>query len=152
MKDNKKFDSRVIKNIALLVLLIVVMFLVLRNPMFLSQPVKEFNMNEFVEAVEQGQIDTSTPVVVKGEDKIVEGELKDGTKFTVSFLEDYDITKLLLDNNLPFKVDNQKQSIWIQILVSIIPFIIMIGLFFFMMSQLQGGNSKVLQFGKSKAR
>ncbi|MDY0028206.1 MAG: hypothetical protein RBR58_04320, partial [Candidatus Humimicrobiaceae bacterium] len=132
MKDNKKFDSRVIKNIALLVLLIVVMFLVLRNPMFLSQPVKEFNMNEFVEAVEQGQIDTSTPVVVKGEDKIVEGELKDGTKFTVSFLEDYDITKLLLDNNLPFKVDNQKQSIWIQILVSIIPFIIMIGLFFFM--------------------
>ncbi|MDD5600582.1 MAG: AAA family ATPase, partial [Actinomycetota bacterium] len=128
------------------------MFLVLRNPMFLSQPVKEFNMNEFVEAVEQGQIDTSTPVVVKGEDKIVEGELKDGTKFTVSFLEDYDITKLLLDNNLPFKVDNQKQSIWIQILVSIIPFIIMIGLFFFMMSQLQGGNSKVLQFGKSKAR
>ena len=152
MKDNKKFDSRVIKNIALLVPLIVVMFLVLRNPMFLSQPVKEFNMNEFVEAVEQGQIDTSTPVVVKGEDKIVEGELKDGTKFTVSFLEDYDITKLLLDNDLPFKVDNQKQSIWIQILVSIIPFIIMIGLFFFMMSQLQGGNSKVLQFGKSKAR
>jgi cell division protease FtsH len=152
LKDNKKFDNRVIKNIALLVLLIVIMFLVLRNPMFLSQPVKEFNMNEFVEAVEQDQINTSTPVVVKGEDKIVEGELKDGTKFTVSFLEDYDITKLLLDNDLPFKVDNQKQSIWVQILVSIIPFIILIGLFFFMMSQLQGGNSKVFQFGKSKAR
>ncbi|MDD3819061.1 MAG: ATP-dependent zinc metalloprotease FtsH [Actinomycetota bacterium] len=152
MKDNKKFDNRVIKNIALLVLLIVIMFLVLRNPMFLSQPVKEFNMNEFVEAVEQDQINTSTPVVVKGEDKIVEGELKDGTKFMVSFLEDYDITKLLLDNDLPFKVDNQKQSIWVQILVSIIPFIILIGLFFFMMSQLQGGNSKVFQFGKSKAR
>ena len=137
MKDNKKFDNRVIKNIALLVLLIVIMFLVLRNPMFLSQPVKEFNMNEFVEAVEQDQINTSTPVVVKGEDKIVEGELKDGTKFMVSFLEDYDITKLLLDNDLPFKVDNQKQSIWVQILVSIIPFIILIGLFFFMGPRVQ---------------
>jgi cell division protease FtsH len=59
---------------------------------------------------------------------------------------------LLLANDLPFKVDNQKQSVWIQILVSVIPFIILFGLIFFMMNQLQGGSSKVLQFGKSKAR
>ena len=128
------------------------MFLIFRNPLFLSPVIKEFNLNEFVEAVKQDRISTSTPMVIKGEDKIIEGELKDGTKFKVSFLGDYDVTQLILDNDLPFKVDNQKQSIWIQILVGAIPFIIMFGLIFFMMNQLQGGGSKVLQFGKSKAR
>ncbi len=152
MKNNKGFNSRVFKNIALLILLIAVMFLILRNPLFLSPAVKEFNLNEFVKAVEQGEISASTPMVIKGEDKIIEGELKDGGRFKVSFLGDYDITQLLLDNDLPFKVDNQKQSMWIQILVSAIPFIIIFGLIFFMMNQLQGGGSKVLQFGKSKAR
>jgi len=152
LKNNKGFNRRTFKNIALAILLLVVMFLILRNPLFLSPVVKEFNLDEFVEAVEQEQISTSTPMVIKGEDKIIEGELKDGTKFEVSFLGDYDVTQLLLENNLPFKVDNQKQSVWLQILISAIPFVIMFGLIFFMMNQLQGGGSKVLQFGKSKAR
>ncbi len=152
MKNNKGLNRRGFKNIALLILLIVVVFLILRNPLFLAPQVKEFNMNDFVKAVEEGQISTSTPMVIKGEDRVVEGQLNDGTNFKVSYLADYDITQFLLDNNLPFKVDNQKQSVWIQILVSAIPFIIMFGLIFFMMNQLQGGGSKVLQFGKSKAR
>ena len=152
MKNNKGFSKRGFRNIALLILLIVVVFLILRNPLFLSPTIKEFNLNEFVEAVEQNQISTSTPMIIKGEDKVIEGELKDGTRFKVSFLGDYNITQLLLDNDLPFKVDNQKQSVWLQILVSAIPFLIMFGLIFFMMNQLQGGGSKVLQFGKSKAR
>jgi cell division protease FtsH len=149
---NRGFNSRGFKNIALLILLIVVMFLILRNPLFLSQPVTEFNLDEFVEAVKQGEISTSSPMVIKGEDRIIEGELKDGTRFEVSFLGDYDVTQLLLNNNLSFKIDNQKQSVWLQILISAIPFVIMFGLIFFMMNQLQGGGSKVLQFGKSKAR
>lgn len=149
---NRGFNSRGFKNIALLILLIVVMFLILRNPLFLSQPVTEFNLDEFIEAVEQDEISSSTPMVIKGEDRIVEGELKDGTRFKVSFLGDYDVTQLLLDNNLSFKIDNQKQSIWLQLLINAIPFIIIFGLIFFMMNQLQGGGSKVLQFGKSKAR
>lgn len=152
LKNNKGPSSRGFKSIALLILVIAIMFLIFRNPLFLSPVIKEFNLNEFVEAVKQDRISTSTPMVIKGEDKIIEGELKDGTKFKVSFLGDYDVTQLILDNDLPFKVDNQKQSIWIQILVGAIPFIIMFGLIFFMMNQLQGGGSKVLQFGKSKAR
>ena len=152
LKNNKGSNSRGFKSIALVILVIAIMFLIFRNPLFRSPVITEFNLNEFVEAVNQDKISTSTPMVIKGEDKIIEGELKDGTKFKVSFLGDYDVTQLLLANDLPFKVDNQKQSVWIQILVGAIPFIIMFGLIFFMMNQLQGGGSKVLQFGKSKAR
>lgn len=152
LKNNKGPNSRGFKSIALVILVIAIMFLIFRNPLSRSTVITEFNLNEFVEAVNQDKISTSTPMVIKGEDKIIEGELKDGTKFKVSFLGDYDVTQLLLANDLPFKVDNQKQSVWIQILVSVIPFIILFGLIFFMMNQLQGGSSKVLQFGKSKAR
>lgn len=152
LKNVKGPSSRGFRNIAIIILLIIAMFLIFRSPLFLSPVIKEFNLNEFVEAVKQDRLSTSTPMVIKGEDKIIEGELKDGTKFKVSFLGDYDVTQLLLDNDLPFKIDNQKQSVWVQILVGAIPFIIMFGLIFFMMNQLQGGGSKVLQFGKSKAR
>ncbi|MCJ7665823.1 MAG: ATP-dependent zinc metalloprotease FtsH [Actinobacteria bacterium] len=128
------------------------MFLIFRNPLFLSPEVKEFSMDEFVTAIENGRVSTAAPLIIKAEDGMIEGELADGTFFEVAFLPDYDITQYLLENNISFKVDNQQQSVWLQILLSALPFIIMFGLIFFMMNQLQGGGSKVMQFGKSKAR
>lgn len=43
-------------------------------------------------------------------------------------------------------------SIWLTFLTSIIPFVIIFVLFFFLMNQAQGGGGKVMNFGKSKAR
>jgi len=151
-KNNKGFRSRGFRNIALLILLIVIMFLIFRNPLFLSPDMTEFSMDEFVAAVENGRISTASPLLIKAENGVIEGELADGTLFEVAFLSDYDITQYLLDSGIAFKIDNQQQSIWLQILISAIPFIIMFGLIFFMMNQLQGGGSKVMQFGKSKAK
>lgn len=141
-----------LKNIVLLILLIVAMFFVFRNPMFLAPQVQEITLNEFIEKADNGEIDATNPLIIKGEDRILEGTFTDGTRFKLNFLTDYDISKLLVEKNIPFKVDNQKQSIWLQLLVSILPFIIMIGLLFFMFNQFQGGGSKVMQFGKSKPR
>lgn len=143
---------RSFKNIALLILLIVVIFLIFRNPLFMAPSVQELSLDEFVQKVENKEINTSEPLSILGEDKIIEGKLNDGTMFKVSYLENYDVTELLLVNSVPFKVDNQKQSMWVQILVSALPFLLIFGLIFFMMNQLQGGGGKVLQFGKSKAR
>jgi cell division protease FtsH len=126
--------------------------LIFRNPLFLSPEVKEFSMDEFVTAVEDGRISAAEPLLVKAEDGVIEGEMADGTLFKVAFLPEYDITQFLLENDIKFRVDNQNQSIWLQLLISAIPFIIMFGLIFFMMNQLQGGGSKVMQFGKSRAR
>ena len=43
-------------------------------------------------------------------------------------------------------------SWWVSILSLVVPFVIMIGLFWFLMSRMQGGGSRVMQFGKSKAK
>lgn len=44
------------------------------------------------------------------------------------------------------------ESIWLTFLTSIIPFVIMFILFFFLFNQAQGGGGKVMNFGKSRAR
>lgn len=43
-------------------------------------------------------------------------------------------------------------SVWLTFLTSIIPFIIIFVLFFFLLNQAQGGGSRVMNFGKSRAK
>ena len=46
----------------------------------------------------------------------------------------------------------KETSGWVTFFTSIIPFIIIFILFFFLMNQAQGGGSRVMNFGKSKAK
>jgi len=49
--------------------------------------------------------------------------------------------------------DDPPQQNWVfSLLATIIPLVIVLGLFWFLMGQMQGGGSKVMQFGKSKAK
>ncbi|MEK4241926.1 ATP-dependent zinc metalloprotease FtsH [Janibacter sp. FSL W8-0316] len=43
-------------------------------------------------------------------------------------------------------------SVWSSLLLSLLPLLLLVGLFWFIISQAQGGGSKVMQFGKSKAK
>jgi cell division protease FtsH len=43
-------------------------------------------------------------------------------------------------------------SWWSSLLITILPLIIILGLFWFMMGQMQGGGSRVMNFGKSRAK
>ena len=45
-----------------------------------------------------------------------------------------------------------KTSLWTTLLTSFLPFLLLIGFMFFMIQQTQGGGSRVMQFGKSRAR
>lgn len=55
--------------------------------------------------------------------------------------------------DLKFTMDKMKeQSLWLTLLTSFVPFIIMFILFFFFFNQAQGGGGKVMNFGKSRAR
>ena len=43
-------------------------------------------------------------------------------------------------------------SSWVSMLIGILPFVLFIGLWLFLMNQMQGGGSRVMSFGKSKAK
>ncbi|MGZ0051321.1 ATP-dependent zinc metalloprotease FtsH [Brevibacillus gelatini] len=78
--------------------------------------------------------------------------------FTNVPLYDSDVVKLV-----ETKIDEQKlkkvefnpaegNSIWLTFLTSIIPFVIIFILFFFLLNNAQGGGSRVMNFGKSRAK
>ncbi|MGV8977869.1 MAG: ATP-dependent zinc metalloprotease FtsH [Cellulomonas sp.] len=51
-----------------------------------------------------------------------------------------------------YNSDNPQQSWWGGLLTLILPMILLLGLFWFLMSNSQGGGSRVMSFGKSRAK
>jgi len=67
-----------------------------------------------------------------------------------SLVKDYgvDQNKVVLDVKNP----ESGSSIWLQAGISIIPILLIIGFFYFMMKQAQGQGNQAMNFGKSRAR
>ena len=93
---------------------------------------------------------------IKDRSNEVTGELQDGTKFKVAYPQELaDELTTRLDEARPpidLEVDQQEDSIWTSLLFSLLPMIILFGLFLFVLNSMQGGGSRVMQFGKAKAR
>jgi cell division protease FtsH len=114
--------------------------------------IKELSEPQFYQMVEQGQV-KMVRVEVAELVYNLSGELKDNSKFTATVSKEADITKLLREK----KVDYTTQpvpppSIWMTLLTTLFPIIILVVFLLFIMNQTQGGGGRVMQFGKSKAR
>ncbi|HEU5277344.1 MAG TPA: ATP-dependent zinc metalloprotease FtsH [Gaiellaceae bacterium] len=63
-----------------------------------------------------------------------------------------DLQKLMADNSVRFDSKGTGSSPWWSILTSLLPFVLLFGFWIFLMNQVQGGGSKVMSFGKSRAK
>jgi cell division protease FtsH len=52
----------------------------------------------------------------------------------------------------PFNIESNKTSIWPSLLTYLLPLILILGFWFFLINQVQGGGSRVMSFGKSRAK
>jgi cell division protease FtsH len=59
---------------------------------------------------------------------------------------------LLQRNNVKFDSKGTGSSAWWALLINVLPFVILIAFWIFLMNQVQGGGSKVMSFGKSRAK
>ncbi|MGK9254568.1 MULTISPECIES: ATP-dependent zinc metalloprotease FtsH [unclassified Paenibacillus] len=103
------------------------------------------------------QFDSYTYLVTGEYKKTPAGSESNSLKFfTYTNAEEYtskQISDTALKNGIQIEYKKMKgQSIWLTFLTSIIPFVIIFILFFFLINQAQGGGGKVMNFGKSKAR
>ncbi|MHB8642910.1 MAG: ATP-dependent zinc metalloprotease FtsH [Gaiellaceae bacterium] len=79
----------------------------------------------------------------------------DGTTYSVYYATDQsqaDLQKLLEKHNVSFDSKGIGTSAWWSILTSLLPFVLLFGFWIFLMNQVQGGGSKVMSFGKSRAK
>ncbi|MEX0789704.1 MAG: ATP-dependent zinc metalloprotease FtsH, partial [Actinomycetota bacterium] len=77
----------------------------------------------------------------------------DGSEFTSTYLSSDDLSQLLRDQPGVAVVANpENPNLWGSLLTSILPFIFILAIFFFLMQQMQGGGNRVMSFGKSKAK
>ncbi|HEX7143672.1 MAG TPA: ATP-dependent zinc metalloprotease FtsH [Gaiellaceae bacterium] len=81
--------------------------------------------------------------------------LTDKTKGSVHYPSDQsaaDLQKLMAQHNVNFDSKGTGGSPWWSILTSLLPFVLLFGFWIFLMNQVQGGGSKVMSFGKSRAK
>ena len=60
--------------------------------------------------------------------------------------------KTLEAQNIKFDSKGTGSSAWWTLLSTLLPFVLLIGFWIFLMNQMQGGGSKVMSFGKSRAK
>ncbi len=141
--------SKLLRSIAF-PLLVIVILLALVQGLYRAPSNSAMTFLKFQDLVKQQKIEN---VVVKTRDQLVEGKVKgEDQRFQVGFTQGYDIIKLLSDNNVDFTTDAQKQSVWLSLLGTFLPIALMVVFFLFIMNQMQGGGSKVMSFGKSRAK
>ncbi|EKA61852.1 membrane protease FtsH catalytic subunit [Janibacter hoylei PVAS-1] len=81
--------------------------------------------------------------------------VKDADKVETEFIDARadDMLKVVEANVEGVQNDTvEEPSVWSSLLFSLLPLLLLVGLFWFILSQAQGGGSKVMQFGKSKAK
>ncbi len=85
----------------------------------------------------------------------ISATLVDGDKVKVNYPTPQSATEfqnLLQRQNVKFDSKGTGSSAWWAILINFLPFVLLIAFWIFLMNQMQGGGSKVMSFGKSRAK
>ncbi|MDA8145351.1 MAG: ATP-dependent zinc metalloprotease FtsH [Thermaerobacter sp.] len=108
----------------------------------------------FYSDVAAGQVKTAkVQVPPSSPTATVTGTLKNGTLYQVYILASDQTLLNLMQSKVPQVKVNSLSTPWYEPLLStVLPLVILVGAFFFLMQQTQGGGNRVMQFGRSRAR
>jgi cell division protease FtsH len=111
-------------------------------------PEEEVIFSDFMAKLDKGEVEK---VIIKANH--ISGVLKDKTRIRTYSADYPDLVKVLREKDVQIEVKPPDESPWyITFLVTWGPFILFLGLWFFLMRQMQIGGNKALSFGKSRAR
>jgi cell division protease FtsH len=109
--------------------------------------------NTFVQRVDQGQIES---VTWNTKDNSLNVKQVDGTSYDESFPDSDSAQAELLNNlqqhNVKTEIKGKGGSSLLSLLTYILPFLLFFAFWIFLMNQMQGGGSRVMSFGKSRAK
>jgi cell division protease FtsH len=145
------------KNLALWVLVALLAMALFQMMRRQGSPTQEFTYTEFTQQLTRANIDRVE--VVDG--KRLQGEFRSpvpqngqpAKRFTVllPIKDSEEILKRIEDAGVPISAKEPKGGLT-TIIVAALPWIVILGLWFFLLRQLQAGGSRAFSFGKSKAK
>ncbi len=104
--------------------------------------------SQLVQRVNAGEVKQVTIRLDK-----VNGELKNGERFTsTTVYPNEQLVAQMLQAGVEIDAKSGGQSIWMSLLLGILPIALLIGVWIFFMRQMQGGAKGAMGFGKSKAK
>ncbi len=147
-----------LKNPIIWILLAILLFFGYSQISNIGKSFKEVDTQTIIGAITASQVDSALllaqdqqiRVVLKGGVKI-----SDSSKLQASYLanQEVELVKILSENPPPNKwnVKVTRQSLLVSLLFTLIPFVLIAFLFFYLISRAQGGG-RAFQFGRSRAK
>jgi cell division protease FtsH len=146
--------SRFFKSAAFPILIVVVLAFFAQKLISPGESAKKPTFSQFLHQIDNGAVRSATLKTKDNTVAVTETAAAGGQKYEVGFPNDYgnELVNRLSSKNVKFNVEGRKSNGWLSLLTYVLPFLIFIGFWIFLMNQVQGGGSKVMSFGKSRAK
>lgn len=148
--------SKVFRNTLMVIIIFVVIIGVINLFKNQTNEIEQYDINKFRTTLESGDIQSMT---VQPTNNIitVRGETENNTQFQAEVPQNEQLMNDILaaadDQGVEVNTEEEPQpSFWQTLLTTLLPILLLVLIFLFFMSQSQGGGSRVMNFGKSKAK
>ncbi len=115
----------------------------------------ELSYNEFMNQVDRANV-KEVIMYISPNSYEIKGDYREPStqKFKVTIFKEGapDIVKELRDKGVLINVQEVRSNDWLTIAINLLPFVVLFGLWIFMIRQMQAGGNKAMSFGKSRAR
>ena len=146
--------SRFFKSAAFPILIVVVLAFFAQKLIGSSNHGPNYSFGSLLTQLDNGQVKNLS---LDQKSNSADVTLTNGQKYSVGYPDSYAPTLIgEAEKDIKpasnFNVESKSSNGWLSLLTYILPFIIFIGFWIFLMNQVQGGGSKVMSFGKSRAK
>jgi cell division protease FtsH len=135
-----------------LIVIVLLVYLASQTLIPRDDPQKKLTYSELIGQAEAGNVQE---VLFTPNRFQLDATLTGGDEVTVNYPSDLsalEVEKVLKAQEIRYDSKGKGSSWWSSLLISILPFALLIGFWIFLMNQVQGGGSKVMSFGKSRAK
>ncbi|HLL86454.1 MAG TPA: ATP-dependent metallopeptidase FtsH/Yme1/Tma family protein, partial [Thermoleophilaceae bacterium] len=144
--------SKFFKSAAFPILIVVVLAFFVQNLVSSGSESKEPTYSDFLTQVDRGEV---KKVTLKTGDNTVDVELKKGDReYSTGYPNntEQNLVNTLRVAKIPIDVEGSGGSAWSTLLIYALPLLLFLFFWIFILNQMQGGGSKVMSFGKSRAK
>jgi cell division protease FtsH len=144
--------SRFLKNATFPILIVVVLAFFAQRFLGQNESKPKPNFGQFLTQVKAGDVKSVTLNTRDNTLNVTEADGK--TKYQTGYPDNYEpqLIDQLQKSNVEVSVKGKGGSNWLSLLTYILPFVLLLGFWIFLMNSVQGGGSRVMSFGKSRAK